>query len=372
MCGQHSRKTKLQHKNTYALGLLLIVALSTIFAVTFMLPLTRVTTVSAVESVTSVGVYWDVECENSVHSLDWGNLSPSSTRKISVYIRNEGNEPITLNLLTENWSPLIAAQDISLSWDYQGYPIYANQVIVTELALSVSPGITGVTSFTFDIRIGSESQTLSLGEVAEEKILNAPANMVYFIYADPAYMTRAEATYDVTSGESIRNICVNNQHYGFNTTQYWLLPSGAINTTTINNATIAMFGGRCPNVAMRYYETVREITPVKFEGNSTHLWFENQEGAILAALPQSAIGVPNYHEDLFTAMVFYDGVGDNAFFVMYGIDWKGTWACGIYFKEVISNNLSAYTNDYYVFRWIDDNEQDGIPQSSEIYQETIG
>jgi hypothetical protein len=372
MCGQHSRKTKLQHKNTYALGLLLIVALSTIFAVTFMLPLTRVTTVSAVESVTSVGVYWDVECENSVHSLDWGNLSPSSTRKISVYIRNEGNEPITLNLLTENWSPLIAAQDISLSWDYQGYPIYANQVIVTELALSVSPGITGVTSFTFDIRIGSESQTLSLGEVAEEKILNAPANMVYFIYADPAYMTRAEATYDVTSGESIRNICVNNQHYGFNTTQYWLLPSGAINTTTINNATIAMFGGRCPNMAMRYYETVREITPVKFEGNSTHLWFENQEGAILAALPQSALEVPNYHEDMFTAMIFYDEVGDNIFFVMYGIDWKGTWACGIYFKEVISNNLSAYTNDYYVFRWIDDNEQDGIPQSSEIHLETSG
>jgi len=362
----------LQHKNTYALGLLLIAALSTIFAVTFTLPITRVPSVSAVETVDSVGVYWDAECKNRVYSLEWGNLSPGSTRTISVYMRNEGNEPIILDLLTQNWSPLIAAQAMSLSWDYQGYPIYANQVIVTELTLFVSPGIQGVTSFTFDIRIDTEGQTLSLGQVIEENILNAPANTVYFIYADPAYMTRAEATYDVTSGESIRNLCVNNQHYGFNTTQYWLSPSGEINTATIYSSTIAMFGGRCPNVAMNYYETVREITPVKFEDNSTHLWFENREGAILAALPQSAIGVPNYHEDMFTAMIFYDEVGDNTFFVMYGVDWKGTWACGIYFKEVISKNLSAYTNDYYVFRWIDDSAQDGIPQSSEIHQETFG
>jgi hypothetical protein len=351
---------------------LLVVALMTIFAVTFLFPTTRVPNVSAVESVNSVGVYWDAKCENRVYSLDWGKLSPGSTRKFNLYVRNESNETMMLDLLTENWSPLIAAQNISVSWDYHGHPIYENQVILTELALSVSPEINEVKSFSFDIVIDGESYALRLGEVVEEKILNAPANMVYFIYADPAYMTCAEATYDVTSGESVRNLCVNTQHYGFNTTQYWLSPSGAINTTTISDATIAMFGGRCPNVAMKYYETVREITPVNFKDNSTHIWFENQEGAILATLSQSAIGVPNYHEDLFTAMVFYDEVGDNTFFVMYGIGWKGTWACGIYFKEVICNNLSAYTNDYYVFRWIDDNEQDGIPQSSEIHQETFG
>ncbi len=352
--------------------MLFVVALLTTFSVTFLFPITHVLNVSAVESVNSVGIYWDAECENRVYSLDWGNLSPGSNQKITVYMRNEGNEPIILDMLAQNWSPLIAAEVMSLSWDYQGYPIYANQVIVTELVLSVSPQIQGVTSFTFDIQIDSENYALSLGQVVEERILNAPADTVYFIYADPTYMTRAEATYDVTSGESVRNLCVNVQHYGFNTTQYWLSPSGAINTNTISNATMATFGGRCPNVVVKYYETVREITPVKFNANSTHLWFENREGTILAALPQSAISVPNYHEDLFTAIVFYDEIGDNTFFVMYGIDWKGTWASGIYFKEVISKNLSAYTNDYYVFRWIDDSRQDGIPQSSEIHQETFG
>jgi hypothetical protein len=372
MWGQVHEGKELQHKNTYVPTLLLVAALLTILEVTFFFPITRVPNASAVETVNSVGVYWDAKCENTVYSLDWGDLFPGANRKFDVYLRNESNEPMILDLLTGNWLPLTAAQDISVSWDYNGYPIFNNQVIVTELALSISPEIQGVTSFSFDIIIDGENYALSLGEVAEEKILSAPVNTVYFIYADPAYMTRAEATYDVTSGEAVKNLCANTQNYGFNTTQYWLSPLGAINTTTIHNATIAMFGGRCPNVAMKYYETVREITPVKFKENSTHLWFENQEGIILGTLPWSVIGIPNYHEDVFTAMVFYDEAGDNTFFVMYGIDWKGTWACGIYFNEVISKNLGAYTNDCYVFHWIDDNEQDGIPQSSEIYQETIG
>jgi hypothetical protein len=208
--------------------------------------------------------------------------------------------------------------------------------------------------------------------VVDEKILSAPAQSVYFIYADPAYMSRAEATYDVTAGETMPNLCTDSQHYGFITTQCWLLPSGAINTSTISNATIATYGGRCANIATRYYETIKELAPVKFGGNSTHLWFENRTGTKLGTLPASIIMAPNYHEDMFTAMVFYDEDGNNTFFVMYGIDWKGTWASGIYFKEVISKNLSAYTKECYVPHWVDDNGQDGIPQSPEIHQEPLG
>jgi hypothetical protein len=360
----------LQHKNTYVPALL-VIALLTIFVVTFFFPIAHVPNVSAVETANSVGVYWDRKCENIVYSLDWGNLFPGAIQKIDVYVRNESNESMTLDLVTENWSPLIAAQDISLSWDYHGDPIYKNQVIGTELALSVSPEIQGVTSFSFDIIINSEESDLSLGEVAEKKVLNAPVNTVYFIYADPAYMTHAEATYDGTAGETVRNLCLDTQHYGFNTTQYWLLPLGAINTTTIHNATIATFGGRFPNMVVRYYETVKELTPVNCEANSTHVWFENRTGTILGTVPRSVIATPNCHEDMFTAMVFYDEDGDNTFFIMYGLGWKGTWASGIYFKEVISKNLSAYTSDYYIFKWIDDKEQDGIPQSSEVHQEAF-
>jgi hypothetical protein len=348
------------------------VALLTIFEVTFLFPITRVPNVSAVETANSVGVYWDAKCDNRVGSLEWGNLFPGSIQKIDVYVRNESNKSMTLDLLTENWLPRIAEQDISLSWDYRGNPLYKNQAIVTELALSISPEIRGVTSFSFDIVINCEEYALGLGEVTEERILDAPVNTVYFIYADPLYLIHAESTYDGTAGETVRNLCVDTQHYGFNTTQYWLSPLGAINTTTIHNATIATFGGRFTNAVVEYYETVRELTPVKCKANNNYLWFENRTGTIFGTLPRSVIETPNYHEDMFTAMVFYDEDGDNTFFIMYGIGWKGTWACGIYFKEVISKNLGAYTNDYYMFHWIDDNEQDGIPQSYEIHQETFG
>ncbi len=343
------------------MGLLAIVE------VTLLFPRTPVLIVSAVETTNSVGVYWDANCEDKTFSLEWGKLFPGATKNFDIYVRNECNESVVLNLTAENWLPLIAEQDISLSWDYPGCPICKNQVRAINLVLSVSPEIQGVMSFSFDILI--DQKKFALGEVAEEKILNAPVETVYFIYTDPTYTTQAEATYDGTSGETVRNLCANTQHYGFNTSHYWLLPSGAINTTTIHSATIAMFGGRFPNSAVAYYENVRELTPITCQVYNTYLSFENRTGTILGALPLSLLEAPKYHEDMFTAMVFYDEEGDNTFFLMYGFGWKGTWASGIYFKEVISKNLSAYTNEYYIFHWIDDNEHDGIPQSPEIRQE---
>jgi hypothetical protein len=261
--------------------------------------------------------------------LEWGHLFPGATRNFDLYVRNEGNESVVLDLTTDNWLPLVAEHNVSLSWDYHGHPICKNQVTTIELALSVSPEIRGVENFSFDIVI--DCKKYSLCEVAEEHILDAPAGTVYFVYTDPAYQRQAEATYDGTAGEIIRNLCVNTQKYGFNTTKYWLLPSGAINTSTIHNATVAMFGGRFPNVAVNYYETVKELTPVTCKVDSYSIWFENRTGTILSSLPGSSFAASKYNEDMFTVMVFYDEDSDNTFFIMYGIGWKGTWASGIYF-----------------------------------------
>jgi hypothetical protein len=358
----------LHHKTTYALVLLLIGGLLTSVAVTLLLPRNGTLIVSAVETTDSVGVYWDADCKNRVASVDWGNLFPGSTREFEVYVRNECNESVVLNLMAENWLPTVAEQDLSLSWNYAGCPICENQVKRVNLVLSVSPKVAYLTSFSFDIMINQQS--FGLGEVATEKILSAPEGTVYFMYTDPAYLTQAEAAYDGTSGETVRNLCVNPQNYGFNTTQYWLLPSGAVNATTMHDATVAMFGGRLPNLAVNYYETVRGLTPVTCQIYSSYICFEDRAGSQLGILPLSALEAPRYHEDMFAAMVFYDEDGGNTFFLMYGFGWKGTWASGIYFKEVISRNPEAYTNQYYIFHWVDDNKQDGIPQAQEIQQIT--
>ena len=194
-------------------------------------------------------------------------------------------------------------------------------------------------------------------------LLDAPANTVYFIFADPAYMTRAEATYDVASGGIVYGLCTNTQHLGFDSTPGWLLPSGAINPATISGATVAMFGGPCPHVAVRYYEDAG-LPPVKAAWNATHFMFKDQTDTVVAALPMAVVA--DGHEDMFVVEVFTDG--DNTIFVVYGFDWKGTWAGGIYFKEVISKSLGSYPEACYVFHWVDDLGQDGVPQSSEILE----
>lgn len=184
-------------------------------------------------------------------------------------------------------------------------------------------------------------------------------------------MWRPESAFDVMSGGVVYGLCTNTQHQGFNTTQHWLLPTpqGAINTTTIHDATVAMFGGPYPHVSVKHYEVTAGLTPVYFYGNATHCTFKDRSDTVVAALPWSVVG--SGHEDMFVIEVFTESAGNNLIFIIYGFDWLGTWGGGIYFKEVIYPNLSTYTDDYYIFHWIDTNE-DGIPQSSEIHEEASG
>jgi hypothetical protein len=98
-----------------------------------------------------VGVYWDSGCSQTVSSIDWGLAEPGAVKNVTVYARNEGNAPITLSVQTANWNPANATNYISLSWNYGGQAIGANQVVAVTLSLSISSSIQGITTFSFDI-----------------------------------------------------------------------------------------------------------------------------------------------------------------------------------------------------------------------------
>ena len=100
-----------------------------------------------------VGAYWDSGCSNIVGSVDWGVLEPGATKNVNIYLKNEGTDPMTLSLATENWDPAAAASDISLTWDYGGQVLAVHEVVQVTLTLSVSDTIAGITSFSFDIVI---------------------------------------------------------------------------------------------------------------------------------------------------------------------------------------------------------------------------
>jgi hypothetical protein len=99
-----------------------------------------------------VGVYWNSNGTSNVTSIDWGFLEPGATANKTVYIKNEGNTRVILNMTTSNWSTG-AYGKITLIWDREGYLLDPSAIVPTVLTLSVSSNITGVTSFSFDIII---------------------------------------------------------------------------------------------------------------------------------------------------------------------------------------------------------------------------
>jgi hypothetical protein len=127
---------------------MVLASMAVVYALTY--PSVRLRSVGNIKAL-GVGVYWDSGCSQPVSSIDWGMVEPGAVKNVTVYIRNEGNAPITLSLQTSNWNPPNAADYISLNWNYNGQAINANQVIAVTLSLSISTNIQGITSFSFDI-----------------------------------------------------------------------------------------------------------------------------------------------------------------------------------------------------------------------------
>lgn len=141
------------------LAVVMTVIVVSVLATTLLMAYRRVPNTGNVEGV-GVGVYWDDDCTDNVTSINWGFLEPGATSNKTVYIKNEGNLPVVLNITTDNWSPTLAYENITLSWNREGY-VLNTTVPVTQavLTLSVSPDISGVTNFTFDIIITGTEHT---------------------------------------------------------------------------------------------------------------------------------------------------------------------------------------------------------------------
>jgi len=104
-----------------------------------------------------VGVYSEASCTNEISSINWGYIEPGSTKNFTIYIRNEGNVPITLNMTTDKWNPVSTSTYVSLRWNHEASQVAVNSVVEAVLTLLVSTDIAEITNFTFDtIIIGTE------------------------------------------------------------------------------------------------------------------------------------------------------------------------------------------------------------------------
>lgn len=99
-----------------------------------------------------------------VKSINWSTNGPiipgQSPHSSTIYLRNEGTAPITVNLFTANWAftnstgsslSIDYQQYFTINWDYNNSSIPANQVIPIIFTLTVAANITNVATFSFDI-----------------------------------------------------------------------------------------------------------------------------------------------------------------------------------------------------------------------------
>ncbi|UCE96567.1 MAG: hypothetical protein JSV51_02930 [Candidatus Bathyarchaeota archaeon] len=100
-----------------------------------------------------VGIYWEDGCINNVSKIDWGYLAAGATHNVTIYIRNEGNVPMTMNMTSEEWNPSHASTYITVIWDYEGHVVDPYSVTEVVITLSVSQNVTNITSYSFDITI---------------------------------------------------------------------------------------------------------------------------------------------------------------------------------------------------------------------------
>lgn len=104
-------------------------------------------------SIKTIGIqaYWDSNFTNQTTSINWATLEPNSSKSYTIYIRNNGTAAVTLTMTTANWSSTAAQNYLTLSWNRQNYVLNQSAYVQATLTLTVSPVITGVTTFSFDI-----------------------------------------------------------------------------------------------------------------------------------------------------------------------------------------------------------------------------
>ena len=110
-----------------------------------------------IQTTVGIGVYSDSQCNNPLSSMAWGTLEPGGSQNVVCYIKNEGSAALTLSIYASNWNPASAENYLTLNWNYDSNPINPDAVVQITFTLTVSPDITGITTFSFDITIVGSS-----------------------------------------------------------------------------------------------------------------------------------------------------------------------------------------------------------------------
>ena len=192
-----------------------------------------------------------------------------------------------------------------------------------------------------------------------KSLFDAPAGSVYLMYSK-------SNPNDYILYERILNMCKNKSqvecYYSLN--DLYVDGDGCPRSSVISPGNYMVFiGGPISHPCVNYYERTLQA-PCSLEYNSTHIWWKDQNGNVVQK-SVTALSEIDEHHDVFIIEFFVDEAG-RWVFICYGYGWRGTWIAIEYFSKVIYPNIEDYTNSFYIFKWIDLNE-DSFPAINEVF-----
>jgi hypothetical protein len=229
------------------------------------------------------------------------------------------------------------------------------------------------------IRAIVQLTTVVLVPVSSVKVsvVEAAAGNVYLIYPDydPNHSpkgngARNAALSDFTAMGVVYGMAVNQQILSLDTSPTYVTQSTG--KPLLAGKAIVLVGGQAVHASVKYYDDQR-ITPVYPSAEGTMYYWYTRAGVKLTSTAMDSTLFGNgisYHQDMFVVECFQDS-DSNLVFIIYGYGWKGSFAGGNYFKSTIYPNIGTYTHAYYIYQWVDANN-DGFPDLNEITPVTNG
>lgn len=111
------------------------------------------TSTGSIQTTEGIAIYSNSLCTIPKTSIEWGALQKGGTSNVVIYVKNEGDSPTTLSLVTSNWTPSNAGDYLTITWDYDNNSLSPGSVVQITLTLTVDPDIQGISNFGVNVYI---------------------------------------------------------------------------------------------------------------------------------------------------------------------------------------------------------------------------
>jgi hypothetical protein len=113
----------------------------------------QLSSAGSIKTTEGLRAYSNLACTTPLTSITWGELDKGGSTSVTIYVKNVGDSPQTLSLVTSDWTPTSAADYLTINWNYNNQPLNPNSVVQITLTLSVDPNIQGISTFGVNILI---------------------------------------------------------------------------------------------------------------------------------------------------------------------------------------------------------------------------